>query len=185
MHIGSGVTAVGADAFARCTKLTDVRVNCTQEQWAAVTVGTGNDYLTGATYIYTATGTFGDGFTWHFDGVDTLTISGTNPVYTAPDEIPWAEYSKKITHLVIEEGITSIGEYAFKGIKIKTISLPDGMVEIGKSAFTGSGLTEITFPDSVEVIREEAFAYSLELKTVNLPKNLKYIYSTSFLSCYR
>lgn len=183
VQIGNGVTTIGADAFARCTKLTDVRVNCTQEQWEAVTISTGNDYLTGATYVYTATGTFGDGFTWHFDGVDTLTISGTNPIYTAPDEIPWAEYRSQITHLVIQEGITAIEEYAFKGIKVKTISLPNGLTKIGVSAFTGSGLTEVTIPDSVEVICEEAFAYSLELKTVNLPKNLKYIYSTSFLAC--
>ena len=47
----------------------------------------------------------------------TLTISGTGAMkdYGAPDDQPWKDYRSSITSVVIENGVTSIGDFAFQG----------------------------------------------------------------------
>ncbi|MBR7155112.1 MAG: leucine-rich repeat protein, partial [Paludibacteraceae bacterium] len=62
---------------------------------------------------YTWSGTCGDNLTWELtDGV--LTISGTGAMsnYTSSSS-PWYSYRSSITSVVIEEGVTNIGNYAF------------------------------------------------------------------------
>ena len=64
----------------------------------------------------TGSGTCGENLTWTFnEATGTLTISGTGDMrnYKPTTAMPWAEYLSEITSVVIEEGITSIGDYAF------------------------------------------------------------------------
>lgn len=54
--IPSSVTNIGSRAFDDCTALTTVNYRGTEEQWNAITIGSGNSCLTGATINYNYTG---------------------------------------------------------------------------------------------------------------------------------
>ena len=64
--------------------------------------------------VDTVSGTCGDGLTWVLDG-NTLTISGTGAMDDyAPDRpAPWYEHRLMIRDIILEDGVTSIGSYAF------------------------------------------------------------------------
>lgn len=71
----------------------------------------------------------------------------------------WLAYKEKILSITIQDGITSIGPYAFEGCqKLSGFTLPDSVVQIGYYSFRGcNGLSEITIPNSCTNISEDAF----------------------------
>lgn len=73
-----------------------------------------------------------------------------------------------VTDLVIPDGVTSIGNYAFYNCTgLTSIVIPDSVTSIGYGAFSGcTGLTSIAIPDSVTSIESRAFANCTSLKTV-------------------
>jgi len=112
---------------------------------------------------------------------NTLIISGNgempdytyNPDYKYTNKVfstPWFSYINSITAVIIEDGITSIGDYAFIMCKsLTSITIPNSVLWIGNHAFVWcENLTSITIPNSVESIGDMAF-YRCE--------NLKHIYS--------
>lgn len=79
----------------------------------------------------------GGGLTWTYDeDTDTLTICGEGPMGTAPDEV--ADIKEKVKHVVIEEGVTTVGESAFSGWPfLESVELPRSLTELDGSAFSG------------------------------------------------
>ena len=77
----------------------------------------------------------------------------------------------RISEVVIEEGVTSIGEYAFYDSAITKVTLPSTLTEIKDYAFAYSDITEIVLPESLTTIREDAFAYSA-LKSITVPASV-------------
>ena len=62
-------------------------------------------------------GFFSSGVSWEYDsGSQTLSISGNGDINDFKDlvSIPWKSYSKEIKNINISEGVTGIGDYAFK-----------------------------------------------------------------------
>ena len=89
-----------------------------------------------------------------------LTISGTGEMENFElSNQPWKEYAANIEEIVIEEGVRSIGDYAFYNCSsILSITIPDTVTTIGNSAFYGcTGLRRIVIPDSVTRIGNSAF----------------------------
>ena len=78
--------------------------------------------------------------------------------------------------IVVGEGLTEIGDYAFTGCYNATsLTLPSTLERIGLNAFQDcTSLTSVELPDSVTYIDDNAFA-ALDLKTIDLPENLEYI----------
>jgi len=75
---------------------------------------------------------------------------------------PWSDYGitpKPIQVVIIEEGVTSIGEYAFALCSsLKEVTIGESVTSIGKSAFYSCrNLKEITIPESVTSIEGWAF----------------------------
>ena len=63
-----------------------------------------------------------------------------------------------VESVVIKEGVTRIGEYAFQGSQIKEITIPSSVEVIEELAFGGcKNLTKITIPSKVKEVKDTAF----------------------------
>lgn len=73
--------------------------------------------ISAVTAAEVANGECGSNLTWTLDDAGTLTISGEGYMYSysATSAAPWAEYAQSIKNVVIEDGVLSIGKYAFAG----------------------------------------------------------------------
>ena len=112
--------------------------------------------------------TIGDTITWAIENDGTLRISGTGdiPNYTKTTTAPWYLQRELITSIVVEEGITGIGDYAFYNIaKATTINLADSVYHLGQFFIRDTGITEIALNTAKEA---EPFAFSTtpNLKTI-------------------
>jgi hypothetical protein len=67
------------------------------------------------------------------------------------DHRPWEDVAPAITGLVIEEGVTTIGQLAFSGFSgLTSVTIPNSVFHIGDAAFANcTGLTTVTIPRSV------------------------------------
>ena len=182
------VTAIGEQALGNCTALTDITVGWAaplgidanvfhpsvtlqniklhvpagrtkayrgKDVWKTfgkITDGTITNSPLGATQTW-----------WEYDAATrTLTVSGTGamPDFNSFDDQPWKDVREKIKTVVIEAGVTSIGNKAFTGCEVLTsVTLPEsGLETIGEKAFMGcEKLSSITLPKSVTTIKEQAF----------------------------
>ena len=127
-------------------------------------------------------GTCGDSATWVLTDDGTLTISGTGEMidYNSP-----FKNNTSIQSVIIENGITNIGSYAFQGCsELRSISIPASVNRINCCAFDHcSRLASITVPDTVTSISWGAFQYCTELSNVSLPRNLSSIEDQLFQYC--
>ena len=123
-----------------------------------------------------ASGTCGDNLTWELTADSVLTISGTGTMNnsSSSSRAPWYDYRSSIKSVVIEEGITSIGNYAFNACSgLASVTIPNSVTSIGNYAFNDcSGLTSVTIPNTVTSIGRSAFYGCTNLKTVYNNSNL-------------
>ncbi|MDR2693824.1 MAG: leucine-rich repeat domain-containing protein [Chitinispirillales bacterium] len=120
---------------------------------------------------------------------------------------PWHDIKDSITNVVIEHGITSIGNEVFEGCtSLISISIPNSVKRIGNHAFMScsnltsvmipnsvtyigfgvfccTGLTSVTIPDSVKRIREGTFAICENLMSVIISGSVTYIEPFAFNGC--
>ena len=86
----------------------------------------------------TLTGECGDALVWTYtEGM--LTIEGTGAMWNYDDDAnPPPFIALDMLSAVIEDGVTSIGEYAFAGcVDLHNITIPESVVSIGTYAFCG------------------------------------------------
>ena len=93
---------------------------------------------------------------------------------------------KQVTHVTLEEGITTINAGAFSGCTaLQSADLPSTLSELLGSAFMDcSSLTQITIPNQVTFIESYAFYNCTALSAVTLPHNLQKIHSDAFKNCF-
>ena len=114
----------------------------------------------------------------------------------------------KIRRVVVEAGVTSIGDNAFWGCEnlreveiansvkrigtgafsvcnaLTSINLPEGVKSIGEKAFSNClRLEEAMISTGVTEIREEAFRFCIQLRSVTIPESVVSIGSTAFQGC--
>ena len=96
---------------------------------------------------------------------------------------PWEQWKSTIESIVIEEGITRIGKYAFSSFdKLQSVSIPDTVTTIGENAFSHCEKLEmIDIPSSVTTIESLAFR-SCNLRTVSIPDGVTTIAGGTFMS---
>ncbi len=137
----------------------------------------------GNTGDVTASGTCGDNVNWYIDG-STLVIYGSGDM-DGGNSSPWRSYNSIITEVVIEDGVTSIGRYAFCNLwKLEMVTIPDSVTSIGMSAFGWcSNLREITIPANVTSIGDQAFVYCSALESVTIGESVENIGRTAFSHC--
>ncbi len=121
------------------------------------------------------------------DGV--LTISGTgkmsnymyyfnsgpgwNPDFFSSAQLPFTE-------VVIEPGVTTIGENAFRGCNITSVRIPDTVTRIEEGAFCSvSGLADIRIPEGVTHVMREGL--SLVRGNIYVPTTLEFVGPHAFV----
>lgn len=119
-------------------------------------------------------------------GTYTLTIRGEGAMYDySSSTVPWNAQKSKITSVVIENGVTSIGNYAFEDCSaLKMLDIPQSVTEIGSKAFRAcSALTSLALPETVNRIGNTAFQGCSNLETINIPSGVKLIEKDTFHGC--
>lgn len=146
-------------------------------------------YAFGSEGNLTETGQCGENVYWELNrSTCTLTISGTGPMYdyTYDDKSPFNENGfGSIENVVINEGVTTIGNSAFEhSLSLKSITVADSVTSIGGFAFSNdSYLEEIYFGKNVKSIGTMAFAHCTRLKTIELPDNVSELGDMLFYNC--
>lgn len=122
---------------------------------------------------------------WYSDMRGTIWIIGQGKMsnYQSFDSTPWAKNGRTPNRVIVDEGVTSIGSYAFANPSIGDVEMPNSMIEIGDKAFTTSSIKTISLSPSVSYIGVDAFASCTYLKKVNIPKNIQEIGAYAFADC--
>ena len=132
-----------------------------------------------------ASGTAGD-LTWVLKESGTLTISGEGEM---PDysfgTMPWNNYSEQILKVIIEDGVTAIGDYAFRGLtEMTSVTIPEGVTRIGGYAFKGcSSLNNVVLPQTLKKLGESAFYACSDLTSIDIPEGIYTIWAYTFKNC--
>lgn len=129
---------------------------------------------------------FNDGkMHWSISADHVLTISGIGemPNYSDSVNAPWYSYRSQIESIIVEDGITALGSYAFYYCSEATsIDIPDGITTIPGSCFYGcSSLNSIILPDSIQFLGYDSFSSCSQLKSITIPEgvtelNLSYVF---------
>lgn len=111
-----------------------------------------------------------------------LSITGSGPMedYTDPDEVPWSLTKlgetdfNKINQIIVGEGITHIGDYAFaernSSKSSVSVTLPSTVTSIGQQAFAHNlDLQSLKLPAALEYIGDDVFAGSTALTSITMP----------------
>ena len=104
--------------------------------------------------------------------------------YTDTDA-PWYSHSSDITSVIIGEGITTIGNYAFYQFNsLSSVTVPSTLTSIGSHAFHNCGvLLSIAIPDGVATIGEEAFMFCSNLTSITIPNSVTTLGNHVFRFC--
>ena len=132
------------------------------------------------------TGSCGENLTWTLrDGV--LTISGTGLMddYSSGERFaaPWYVYAHRITSIVIEEGVTSLGEYAFRDLRsVQSVQIAESVEVLGAFCFENCDkLPQVTIPAGVAQIGWNSFWYCYGLKQVDFKGDAPIIDDSAFV----
>lgn len=152
----------------------------------------------------------GNGVGYVYTDDKKLTISGSGEIddYDGADSTPWSNYYDEVESIVIGEGITRIGDFAFsKMAQLESVSLPTSLTSMGEYAFSGcESLGSVTIPSGVTVIGRyvfedcyaltgvtiqgkvtkieySAFSWCQQLSEITLPGTVKTIESYAFTGC--
>lgn len=151
-----------------------------------------------------ATGECGEGVTYSLTNRNVLTISGKGATAAYEyEEAPWFAYMNRVQKVVIEKGITAIGDGTFNGLvyvnditipegvtsigemafygcwKVESLTLPSTLVTIGNNAFNSLGITELIIPEGVTTIGEGAFL-GAPIESVTIPESVVSIGQEAF-----
>ncbi len=118
-----------------------------------------------------ANGSCGNGVYWALDlqtGILTISGDGAMDNYTSANQTPWYGYLSFTTFssLIIEDGVTHIGNYAFYGLRgLVTVSLPNSVATIGHHAFAEcQDLEKVAFGAGLQSIGDYAFYNDIRIE---------------------
>ena len=130
-------------------------------------------------------GTLDGGLNWNLTKAGTLTISGNGamPDFSSAEEHPWKENSSKIRKVVIEPGVTSIGNGVFLNSSVLSVKIPTSVTTIGNNAFNGSSIISVAIPSNVKNIGDNAFRNCVNLSSVTISEGVETIGQNAFKAC--
>jgi len=165
--------------------------------------------LANAVMVSAENGQCGPDITWELDENGLLTLTGTGDMPSYMNEDPeYKPYASSIKKIVINTGITSVGEHAFKELPVlETVEMPETVTSMGQLAFSEcpsmtsvkmstkistieisafmncKSLASISIPDKVTDIKQNAFYGCESLKSITIPNSVKTIGESAFQGC--
>lgn len=114
----------------------------------------------------------GDRMSWSLDG-STLYITGSGEMYDFYSGAPWSGYKASINRVVVSDGITYVGAFAFQDYDgITSVEFGNSLVSIGMDAFSGcDGLRSVTLPSTFKKFGENCFRSCSNLKEIHCGGN--------------
>ena len=190
LFISENLEMVGEDAFSFDSPI-EVYYKGSQEEWDLIDIYVdedgGNDAILNANVYFEYTST--DGFSFADNGDGTYSVDGISfygedferSFIIIPSEYegqpvtgiaPYAfathnyydDYLREKT-VIIPEGVTTIGNYAFENSSVKYVYIPKSVTTIGNYAFYHSYITQISIHAGV-TLGERVFAECYELTTL-------------------
>ncbi len=143
-------------------------------------------------------GQCGDNLYWSFDeSTGTLTIGGVGqmPDYDYySDSHPWKSFRAQIEEVIVLDGVTNIGSFAFGGYNeeddsvhfptLKHVTIPDSVTSIGEGAFMGcTAMKTVTIGNGLTSIGELAFSGCTKLTSITIPNGVTSIGVWAFSRC--
>lgn len=132
--------------------------------------------------------TCGQFLTWALEeetGVLTISGNGEMSADWNMEQAPWYEDRSLVRSVIVEEGVTSVGSYAFQGCtNLTQISLADSVRSIGQCAFFDcSALTEVIIPQGITEIPYRTFYLCASLERAEIPSTVTVIGNGAFDQC--
>lgn len=141
-------------------------------------------------------GECGDKAEWILSKSGKLIISGTGPMWDydgicygmerGPRPKWWSRRDGiQVKEVIVEQGITTIGQYAFSGlIDLNSVSLPDTICEIKGGAFCGENhVKSFVVPKGVNYIAWDTFYSNVLLEEIFIPSGVYKIQTYAFHAC--
>lgn len=132
----------------------------------------------------TISGKCGENAAFTFDG-ETLRVYGSGAMenYFAPESTPFCAFRRAVRELIIEDGISAVGDYAFCGFSgITEVYVPGSVDTIGSRAFGEcTSLVFATLAEGVRVIGPKAFEKNPRLTRIDLPSSLRAVDFKAFI----
>ena len=215
VELPASLKTIGNYVFQECKKISDITVHWTSLEGVSIgdnifnahpNVGSVNLHVPyGTKEVYAnadpwkdlhiveaiPSGTCGENLTWIIQN-DTLTISGTGAMEDYKQisggggaTNPWNDYLKNVKAIVVEEGVTSVGKYAFYlGQTFTSLSLPSTLTSFGFYACYGCvNLEKLNLPEGLQYISNGAFSYCMALKTLDIPASVNHLGMNPFGNC--
>lgn len=137
---------------------------------------------------YPLSGTCGKKVTWTLTEDGTLTISGEGEMANCSGEymeLPWWDVKDQIVKIVIEDGVTSIGDFAFTECQnLKQLDIGRDVTSIGMYAFQMcSSLESVEIPDQVTSMDQAAFSGCSSLVSASIGEGMTEVSTYTFHSC--
>lgn len=126
-------------------------------------------------------GAEGDNVTWTLYDDGLVVVSGTGAIADSSTMFNKGETKK----VVIEDGVTRIGVYAFAAcVNLESVVIPESVTSIGLAAFgLCESLTDITIPDGVTEIADATFSSCTSLTNIIIPDGVTSIGESAFENC--
>jgi len=115
--------------------------------------------------------------------LDNPNILHPMPDFSSFGAAPWHSYHRYIKEVVVREGVTAIGNYAFTALSMTKITLPSTLKRIGDCAFQASHISSVTLPDGLTTIGENAFDACMFMSSLTVPASVTNIGSQCFRFC--
>ena len=190
--IPESVTSIGKYAFERCTSLSSITIPESVTRIGSYAFD-GCTSLSSITIPDSVT-SIGDGVFFGCTSLNSINVSIDNKNYSSEDGVLFDKEKtmlikypagKVATEYTIPEGVTSIGEWTFRGCtSLSSITIPDSVTSIGMNAFSGcTSLSSITIPESVTRIGGYAFSGCTSLSSITIPEGVTYIGNGPFYAC--
>ena len=128
-----------------------------------------------------------EGISFEIEG-DVLTVTGNGAIpesYFVYAEEKGELLRSFIKTVIIEDGVTTVGGFAFRGFGALTyVQLPQSVTSIERYAFENCvSLKSVNIPDGVESVGYDAFGGCRSLKSVSLPASVTYVGGNVFPNC--